>query len=182
MKNRTLITCLRQFNPELIVSIKAHLQSGCEEKGSGSGEWQGFNFSQDYTISWDDGYLVASEYEGYKVADVIEVLQEKTLSEISNQEFNLRPGELRNGYTDYDTTWEDSEPDELPEDSELYNIMNFGDTEYEWFNASYIEFEVYYKNQDGEDDTILFVLNEDESDEEPDTISKKRVSKKINKS
>jgi len=29
MKNRTLVTKLRQFNPELKVSIKAYLQHGC---------------------------------------------------------------------------------------------------------------------------------------------------------
>ncbi len=181
MKNRTLVSCLRQFNPELPVSIKAHLASGCTEKGYGSGEYEGFSFSQDYTISWDDGYLSASEYAGYSVGDVIKVLLEKKLSEVGNMDFDLRPGELMNGYTDYETTWEDGEPDELPEDSDLYNLMEFGDTDYEWFNASYIEFDVYYKNQDGEDETISFVLNDDEVDEDADpldTQKKKAVKKK----
>ena len=168
MKNRTLVTCLRQFNPELIVSIKAHLVSGCEEKGHGYGEYEGFSFSQDYTTSWNDGHLSASEYAGYTVSDVIKVLLEKKLSEIGHEDFDLRPGELMNGYTDYETTWEDGEPEELPEDSHLYNIMEFGDTDYEWQDASFIEFDVYYKNQDGNDETISFILNDDEVDEDPD--------------
>ena len=71
MKNRTLVTCLRQFNPELIVSMRAELVSGCEEKGHGSGEYEGYEFSQDYTVSWNDGHLSASEYDGYTVGDVI---------------------------------------------------------------------------------------------------------------
>jgi hypothetical protein len=173
MKNRTLVTCLRQFNPELIVSIRAELESGCEERGHGSGDYEGHEFSQDYTVSWNDGHLSASEYDGYTVGDVIKVLLEKTLSEIGNDDFNLRPGELMNGYTEYDTTWEDEEPEDLPEDDELYHMMEHGESEYEWFNARYIEFEVHYKNQEGEDEAISFVLNEDEVDKKPDPLDEK---------
>lgn len=180
MKNRTLVTCLRQFNPELIVSMRAELVSGCEEKGHGSGEYEGYEFSQDYTVSWNDGHLSASEYDGYTVGDVIKVLLEKKLSEIGNDDFNLRPGELMNGYTDYETTWEDGEPEELPEDDELYNMMEHGESEYEWFGAAYIDIEVHYKNQDGEDETITFVLNDDEVDKKPDPLdeTKKKVAPK----
>lgn len=173
MKNRTLVTCLRQFNPELPVSIKAELEYGCEEKGYGSGEYEGYAFSQDYTISWNLGHLSVSEYDGYTVGDVIKVLLEKKLSDIGNDDFNLRLGELMDGYTDYETTWEDGEPEELPEDSDLYNMMEHGDTDYIWSNPAYIEFEVYYKNQEGEDETISFVLNEDEVDKKPDPLDEK---------
>ncbi len=180
MKNRTLVTCLRQFNPELLVSIKAELVYGCEEKGYGSGEHDGCEFSQEYVTSWNDGYLSAEPYDGYTVGKVIEVLLEKPLSKIGNEDFDLRPGELRNGNAEYETTWEDCEPEDMPEDSDLYWKMDIGDTEYIWENASYLEFEVHYKNQDGEDETISFVLNDDEVDKKPDPLdeTKKKVAPK----
>lgn len=181
MKNRTLVTCLRQFNPELIVSIRAELQNGCEEIGNGRGEYEGNSFSQDYTISWNHGHLIAGEYSGYTVADVIKVLLEKPLSKIGHEDFNLRLGELTDGYTEYETTWEAGTPEELPEDSDLYRMMEHGEAHYEWFNAAYVEFEVHYKNQEGEAETVSFVLNEDEIDKKSDSLDKtikKAVPKK----
>ena len=112
MKNRSLVTALRQFNPELTISLKANLQNGCEEVGYGSGEYEGLSFSQDYTIGWNDGYLSCDSWDGYTVGDLIDVLLNKTLSKISEEDFNLRPGELRNGYSDYTTTWDDEQPEE----------------------------------------------------------------------
>lgn len=174
MKNRSLVTALRQFNPELKIGLKAHLQYGCEEVGYGSGEYEGLSFSQDYTIGWDDGYLSVDKWDGYTVQDLIDVLLEKTLSKISDADFGLRPGELRNGNADYTTTWDDEQPeeDDMPEDSELYNIMEIGDTEYKWQGAHTIEIEVYYKDQEGEDSSISFVLSDDEVDRKPDPMDK----------
>ena len=161
MKNESIITYLKQFNPELKVSITASIQYGCLEKGFGRGEWQGHEFTQDYTVTWNEGHLCATEYDGITVGDVMKVLSKKSLSDISNKDFNLCPGELMNGYTEYDTTWVNDTPEEIPSDSELYSIMNFGDTEYEWENASSIDFEIHYVEPDGSDSTLLFVLSKE---------------------
>lgn len=183
MKNRTLITRLRQFNPDLKVKITANLQYGCNEVGYGSGEYEGLGFSQDYTIGWNDGSLSADKWDGYTVEDVINVLKEKVLSKISDDDFGLRPGELRNGNPEYTTTWDDEQPDEddIPDDSELYNIMEIGDSNYEWANPSSLEIEVYYTDNYGDDNTISFTLDADESDRKPDPldpVAKKSTSKK----
>jgi hypothetical protein len=185
MKNRTLITKLRQFNPELVVGVKAELQHGCNEVGYGSGEYEGFGFSQDYTIGWNDGSLQSSMWDGITVGDVIDVLKEKTLSKISNEDFSLSPGELRNGNPEYTTAWDDEQPeeDDMPEDSELYGIMEIGDATYEWDDASSLEFEVFYKDTDGEDGSVVFYLNENETDRKPDPLEpiKKTIKKKAAK-
>ncbi len=180
MKNRSLVTALRQFNPDLKIGLKAHLQNGCEEVGYGTGEYEGLAFSQDYTIGWNDGYLSADSWDGYTVGDLIDVLLEKTLSKITDDDFKLRPGELRDGYSDYTTTWDDEQPeeDEMPDDSELYNIMEIGDAEYKWYGAHTIEIEVYYNDQEGEEVSIPFVLSEDEVDKKPDPLVPKAPAKK----
>lgn len=182
MKNRKLVTALRQFNPELKITLKAHLQYGCDEVGYGSGEYEGLAFSQDYTIGWNDGYLSADTWDGYTVQDLIDVLLEKTLSKISNEDFPLRPGELRNGNPEYTTKWDDEEPEEdnMPDDSELYNIMEIGDADYKWQGAHAIEIEVYYNDQEGEESSITFTLDNDETDRKPDPLDavKKPAAKK----
>jgi hypothetical protein len=183
MKNRSLVTALRQFNPELKVGLKAHLQYGCEEEGYGSGEYEGLAFSQDYSIGWDDGYLSADTWDGYTVQDLIDVLLEKVLSKIGDSDFSLRPGELRNGNPEYTTTWDDEEPEEdnMPDDSELYNIMEIGDANYKWQGAHTIEVEVYYNDQDGEESSISFSLSDDESDRKPDPMAVKETKKPAKK-
>ena len=182
MKNRTLITNLRQFNPDLKVKITANLQYGCNEVGYGSGEYEGLDFSQDYTIGWNDGFLSADKWDGYSVEDVINVLKEKVLSKISDDDFGLRPGELRNGNPEYSTTWDDEKPeeDDMPDDSELYNIMEIGDSNYEWAGAESLEIEVYYIDNYGDESTISYTLEVDETDRKPDPLDpiKKPVAKK----
>lgn len=161
MRNKTIISELRKFNFELKVTIKAYLQSGCTEKGLGNGEFEGFSYSQEYTTEWNDGHLQASENDGYTVGDVIEVLKNKILSEIGNDDFRLSPGELMNGNPEYDTTWEDEEPDEIPEDRDLYMSMDINDVEYEWLGANYIEFQII--DEENEDNNgASFLLEEDE--------------------
>ena len=174
MKNRTLVTKLRQFNPDLKVGIKAYLQYGCEEKGYGSGEYDGYSYSQDYTIGWNDGELEAEPYDWITVGDVIDVLLQKTLSKIGHEDFRLRPGSLMNGNPEYSTTWDDGEPEDLPDDSDLYNDMEIGDSSYEWQGASSIDIEVYYVDDSGEDSSISFTLNEDEADRKPDPLEEKK--------
>jgi hypothetical protein len=185
MKNRKLVTALRQFNPDLVISLKAHLQYGCDEVGYGSGEYEGLGFTQDYTIGWNDGYLSVDKWENYTVKDLIDVLLEKTLSKISDADFNLRPGELRNGNPEYTTTWDDEEPseDDMPDDSELYNIMEIGDADYKFQGPHALEIEVFYNDQEGEESSISFVLSEDESDRKPDPMDvvKKPAVKKAAK-
>lgn len=180
MKNRTLVTALRQFSPDLKIGLKAHLQYGCEEVGYGSGEYEGLTFSQDYTIGWNDGYLSVDSWDGYTVQDLIDVLLEKTLSKIGDSDFPLRLGELRNGNAEYETTWDGEEPEEdlMPEDDELYRIMEIGDSDYKWEGAHTIEIEVYYNDQDGEESSISFVLTDDESDRKPDPLAPKKQAVK----
>ncbi len=183
MKNRSLVTALRQFNPELTISLKAHLQHGCEEVGYGSGEYDGFAFSQDYTIGWNDGYLSADKWDGYKVKDLIDVLLEKTLSKISDADFSLRPGELRNGNPEYTTTWDDEQPEEdvMPDDDDLYRIMEIGDADYKFQGPYALEIEVYYNDQDGEESSISFSLSEDESDRKPDPMDETKKKAPLKK-
>lgn len=169
MKNRSLVTALRQFSPELNINLIAQLQYGCTEVGYGSGEYEGLGFTQEFSIEWEDGYLFG---DTYTVKKLIDVLTKKVLSKISNADFNLKPGELRNGITKYKTKWKNGKPskNDMPEDSHLNNIMNFGDSEYKWQFAKYIEIEVIYFDQTGEKSSILFVLNNNESDRKPDEL------------
>jgi hypothetical protein len=164
MKNKTLIAELETLDRELPVAIKAYLQNGAIERGYGSGEFYGLPFSQDYKIEWNDGYLEASEYDGITVGDVIDVLRRKQLSEIGNTDFRLGLGQLMNGDTEYDTSWDDEEPEDLPSDSELYSIMDIGDVEYDWVGASTLEFEII--DESGEIDETTFILSIDEIDDE----------------
>ena len=172
MKNRSLVTALRQFNPNLKVGITAYLQYGCVEEGYGSGEYEGLSFSQDYTIEWNDGYLCVESWDGYTVQNLIDVLLQKLLSEIGDSDFSLRLGELRNGNTEYTTSWEDEEPeeDDMPDDDRLYRMMEIGDSNYKWQGANTIDIEVYYNDQEGEESSISFTLSDDESDSKPDPI------------
>jgi hypothetical protein len=183
MKNRSLVTALRQFSPDLKISLKAHLQYGCDEVGYGSGEYEGLSFSQDYTIGWNDGYLSVDNWDGYTVQDLIDVLLEKPLSKISDADFKLRLGELRNGNAEYETTWDDEEPseDDMPDDDELYRIMEISDSEYKFQGPHALEIEVYYVDQDGEESSISFTLSADEVDRKPDPLAVKETKKPAKK-
>jgi hypothetical protein len=161
MKNASLISELAKFNKNSSVSIKAYMQYGVTEKGYGKGEFEGFSFSQDYKTEWNDGYLEVNQYEGITLHDVIEVLSTKMLSEIGNEDFNLRLGELSTGYSEYETKWENQEPKIMPEDSELYMMMDISDSEYEWAGAKIIEIEVWKS----EDESVPFSLIDDQDDD-----------------
>jgi hypothetical protein len=52
--------------------------------------------------------------------------------------------------------------------------MNFGDSEYKWQSAKYIEIEVIYLDQTVEELSIFFVLNDDEVDIKPDQFKVNR--------
>jgi hypothetical protein len=161
MKNKTILIELSKYNSETKVTIKSYLQSGCTEKGYGRGVYEGCSYTQEYTTEWNDGYLKGSEFDGYKISDVFEVLKNKTLSEIGNDEFRLRSGELMNGYSEFDTSWENQVPEELPEDRDLYFNMSIVNSEYEWSGASAIEFE-FIDNKNNEVNYITLVLEDDE--------------------
>ncbi len=202
MKNVLLIEELSNYDKNLSVSIKAHMQYGVTEKGYGKGEFEGFSFSQDYKTEWNDGYLEINQYDGITLEDVIEVLSTKMLSEIGNEDFNLRLGELSTGYSEYETKWEDQEPQNMPDDSDLYMMMDISDSEYEWAGARIIEFEVWtsedvsvsFSLTDDQDDDGTPVINSNDSDENDgfdidlDAILKEMgygsddTSKKVNKS
>jgi hypothetical protein len=161
MKNTLLITELLKYDKNLSVSIKAHMQYGVTEKGYGRGDYQGFSFSQDYKTEWNDGYLQLNQYGGVTLKDVIEVLSTKMLSEIGNEDFNLRLGELSTGYSEYETKWENEAPQDDPEDSELYMLMDIIESEYEWGGAEILELEVWIT----EDESVSFSLTDDQEDD-----------------
>jgi hypothetical protein len=161
MKNALLLSELSKFDKSLSVSIKAHIQYGVIEKGYGRGDFKGFSFSQDYKTEWNDGYLEINQYDGITLEDVMDVLSSKTLSEISNEDFNLRLGELSTGYSEYETKWENEAPQDVPEDSELYMLMDIAESEYEWFGAKIIELEVWIT----EDGSVSFSLTDDQDDD-----------------
>jgi hypothetical protein len=161
MKNALLLSELSKFDKSLSVSIKAHIQYGVIEKGYGRGDFQGFSFSQDYKTEWNDGYLEINQYDGITLEDVMDVLSSKTLSEISNEDFNLRLGELSTGYSEYETKWDNEAPQVVPEDSELYMLMDIAESEYEWFGAKIIELDVWIT----EDESVSFSLTDDQDDD-----------------
>jgi hypothetical protein len=161
MKNALLLSELSKFDKSLSVSIKAHIQYGVIEKGYGRGDFQGFSFSQDYKTEWNDGYLEINQYDGITLEDVMDVLSSKMLSEISNEDFNLRLGELSTGYSEYETKWENEAPQDVPEDSELYMLMDIAESEYEWFGAKIIELDVWIT----EDESVSFSLTDDQDDD-----------------
>ena len=161
MKNALLLSELSKFDKSLSVSIKAHIQYGVIEKGYGRGDFQGFSFSQDYKTEWNDGYLEINQYDGITLENVMDVLSSKMLSEISNEDFNLRLGELSTGYSEYETKWENEAPQDVPEDSELYMLMDIAESEYEWFGAKIIELEVWIT----EDESVSFSLTDDQDDD-----------------
>ena len=173
MKNRTLVTKLRQFNPELKVSIKAYLQHGCIQRGSGCGEHEGYSYCQDFTTEWNDGQLEATQDDWISLGDVIKVLLEKPLSKIGSDDFSLYLGNLFNGNTEYDTSWDDGEPEDTPDDHYLYRKMELGGSEYEWQGAKSIDFEIYYIDDYGDESTISYALSEDELDAKPDPVEEK---------
>jgi hypothetical protein len=156
-----LLSELSKFDKSLSVSIKAHIQYGVIEKGYGRGDFQGFSFSQDYKTEWNDGYLEINQYDGITLEDVMDVLSSKMLSEISNEDFNLRLGELSTGYSEYETKWENEAPQDVPEDSELYMLMDIAESEYEWFGAKIIELDVWIT----EDESVSFSLTDDQDDD-----------------
>jgi len=161
MKNALLLSELSKFDKSLSVSIRAHIQYGVIEKGYGRGDFQGFSFSQDYKTEWNDGYLEINQYDGITLEDVMDVLSSKMLSEISNEDFNLRLGELSTGYSEYETKWENEAPQDVPEDSELYMLMDIAESEYEWFGAKIIELDVWIT----EDESVSFSLTDDQDDD-----------------
>jgi len=161
MKNALLLSELSKFDKSLSVSIKAHIQFGVIEKGYGRGDFQGFSFSQDYKTEWNDGYLEINQYDGITLEDVMDVLSSKMLSEISNEDFSLRLGELSTGYSEYETKWENEAPQDVPEDSELYMLMDIAESEYEWFGAKIIELDVWIT----EDESVSFSLTDDQDDD-----------------
>jgi hypothetical protein len=161
MKNTTLISELSKYEKNSNVSIRANLQYGVIERGFGKGEYNGLEFSQDYKTEWNDGYLEVNEFGGITVEDVIDVLSSKLLSEISNTDFNLSLGELSTGYSEYETKWEGGEPDDNPDDSELYMLMDVVESEYEWEGPISIEFLIHDESI-GNDEVHEFVLSEDD--------------------
>jgi hypothetical protein len=161
MKNALLLSELSKFDKSLSVSIKAHIQYGVIEKGYGRGDFQGFSFSQDYKTEWNDGYLEINQYDGITLEDVMVVLSSKMLSEIGNEDFNLRLGELSTGYSEYETKWDNEVPQDVPEDSELYMLMDIAESEYEWAGARIIELEVWIT----EDESVSFSLTDDQEDD-----------------
>jgi len=159
MKNKEIILRLSKFELDSNVSIKAYLESGCEESGNGKGVYNENGYSQQYSILWNEGYLCCGFSEGYTINDIIKVLKKRKLSEISGDDFNLRPGELMNGLdSNFETTWNEKEPEQVPNDRELYFRMSINSVSYVWESPSSIEF-VIQNGKKGERHTI--VLNDD---------------------
>ena len=162
IKNGKLITALRQLSPTLTVGVLAVLRHGCEEYGQGSGEFMGFPFEQCYRTLWNDGMLVIDSSDGFTLGELTGILSNKTIRELSHEDLRLRSGSLKNGSTEYATLWKGGTPDNAPEDSDLYSLMNSTESEYRWLWPKFVEIEVHYLDETGEDCTLSFLLGDDE--------------------
>lgn len=168
--NKSIIEKLSKYNPELIVSIKAILDSGAVESGYGSGTFEGFSFELKYSTQWIEGYLEANVDENITVGDIIDVLSKKPISSINSDDFDLRLGELHDGYSDIQVIWSDNEPDEIPDDEDLYSIIDIEDSNYEWDNPSSIEFSIHIIDSAGKEFTDIINWDDNEEDKNLNNI------------
>ena len=106
-------------------------------------------------MEWTEGYLETND--GITIADVIEVLRKKPLSLIDNTDFDLRLGEVRDGYNDIEVNWTNGKPDEVPDDADLYRLIDIEDSNYEWDYADSIQIEFLINTS-----TINITITEDE--------------------
>ena len=69
----------------------------------------------------------------------------------------------------------------MPDDDDLYRIMEIGDADYKFQGPYALEIEVYYNDQDGEESSISFSLSEEESDRKPDPMDETKKKAPLKK-
>ena len=163
MKNRTLITELKKFDPDTEIELQINLVNGVIEEGSGTGTWEGHGYTIEYTTDWNSGNLAGGF--GLTVGDFIETLEDNLLSEFNQDTFSAEIGMLYTGYPDYTVTWDDElteeELEDVPEDSELYHDAELDESTYNYSYPESIEITVLG------DENTTFVLDADEEDDLP---------------
>ena len=139
MKNEKLIEILKkEYDVDSRVKIHLHFGSGLAEKLVVCGTWNGdYGYSMDCTNYWKRGNLVTNYHS---VQDLIDLLSEKNVSEMTNKDFtDIELEETVNGYLDLDElVWDKPKPskklldDEDFDFNDLYNTGEITDSDYEF--------------------------------------------------
>ena len=160
--NKSSLEILSQYDPDMHISIKAFLDSGVVETGYGSGDYEGYPFKLKYTTEWSKGYLESFMDDSLTISVLIEILTKKPLSLIDHTDFDLRLGELREGYHDIEVNWLGKEPDDIPDDEVLYRLIDIEDSNYIWDNVSWIK--IHFENEKikGFKSSVNISINKDE--------------------
>ena len=148
MKNEKLIEILqKEYDVDSRVKIHLHFGSGLAEKLVVVGTWNGdYGYSMDCTNYWKRGNLVTKYHS---VQDLIDLLSEKNVSEMTNKDFtDIELEETVNGYLDLDKlVWDKPKPskklldDEDFDFNDLYNTGEITDSDYEFVgpDSLYVE-------------------------------------------
>lgn len=144
MKNKTLISELRKLNPEQDVHLKVNFKNGVTEVGTGNGMWESYDYLFDYTTEWDNGYLINGST--FNVRQLIDLLEQYTLSELNNENLYLIWGDMKLGFPEYDIMWldliDDEDEDDMPSDDDLGMDGTIDDVEYQFNGPDSIEIEI----------------------------------------
>lgn len=135
MKNEKLVEQLEnEYKPDDDTSVELDFPYGIGETNYHRGTWRGFPFTCTSSIGWKRGRLKTDQMS---VSDLIDLLKEKDLSEMSSEDFQyLELVETQNGSTDVtDIEWEETPAEEDLDEfdpMDLYNDSDITDCEYEF--------------------------------------------------
>jgi hypothetical protein len=139
MKNEKLIEILKkEYDSSSNVVIHLHFGQGLAEKLVVAGYWNDdYGYTMECTNYWKRGNLITKYHD---VSDLIELLSEKNVSEITHKDFtDIELEETISGYLELDKiTWDKPKPSKKLLDEEgfdhndLYNTGEITDSEYEF--------------------------------------------------
>ncbi len=139
MKNEKLIEILqKEYDTSSNVIIHLHFSQGLAEKLVVNGYWnEDYGYSMECTNYWKRGNLITKYHD---VNDLIELLMEKDVSEMTNKDFtDIELEETISGNLELDKiTWDKPKPSKKLLDEEgfdyndLYDTGDISDSEYEF--------------------------------------------------
>lgn len=139
MKNEKLIEILqKEYDSSSNVVIHLHFSQGLAEKLVVTGYWNDdYSYSMECTNYWKRGNLVTKYHD---VNDLIELLSEKNVSELTHEDFtDIELEETVSGYLELDKiTWDKPKPTKKMLDEEgfdhndLYSSGEITDSDYEF--------------------------------------------------
>lgn len=138
MKNEKLIEILKkEYDTSSKVVIHLHFGQGIAEKLVVTGYWNDYGYLMECTNYWKRGNLVTKYHD---VNDLIELLSEKSISELTHEDFtDIELEETISGYLELDKiTWDKPKPSKKILDEEgfdynsLYSTGEITDSDYEF--------------------------------------------------